>query len=252
MNNQELKQKYDNIFKGDASNFFTSDGFYEALSIAACCDWKNKKVLDIGCGEGRLASMIAGAAASEVIGIDYSAEAIINASNRFNLPNLQFITNDYRSVEGKFDLVTMQGVMEHFDNPWEELQHIIENIVSNEGMVVTSSPSFLNPRGYVWMTLAKLFNVPMSLTDLHFICPFDMINFCDEHGYGLEYESIYQEWGCGKTMLIDLKKRLTNALRDANMNNTKVDSLLDWLSQASEFFTQDNDSGAIVIYKITK
>ena len=53
-------------------------------------------------------------------------------------------------------------------------------------------------------------------------------------------------------MLIDLKKRLHNALADANMDNSKVNDLLEWLSEASKFFKQDNDSGAIIIYKITK
>ena len=102
------------------------------------------------------------------------------------------------------------------------------------------------------MTLAKLFDVPMSLTDLHFICPFDMIDFCKEHGYNLEYESIYQDWGCGETMLNDLNKRLRNALRDAGMDNTKVADLLAWMSRASDFFTQNNESGAIVVYRISK
>ena len=252
MKNKDLKQKYDSVFKDGSGNFFTSDGFHEALSIAGSCDWKNKKVLDIGCGEGRLASMIAGAGASEVVGVDYSKEAVSNARDRFDLPNLQFVVNDYRTIETKFDVVTMQGVMEHFDKPWEELKNIIDNFLSPEGIVVTSSPSFLNPRGYVWMTLAKLFNVPMSLTDLHFICPFDMKRFCDNQYYTLEYQSIYQDWGSGEMMVMDFNKRLRNALRDAKMDNSKVDDLLEWLSEAKDYFKQDNNSGAIVIYTITK
>ena len=252
MKNKDLKEKYDSVFKEGAYNFFTSDGFHEALSIAASYDWREKKVLDIGCGEGRLVSTIAGAGASGVVGVDYSVEAIKNARDRFDLPNLEFVSSDYRRINEKFDVVTMQGVMEHFDNPWDELKNILDNFLVEDGVVVTSSPSFINPRGYVWMTLAKLFDVPMSLTDLHFICPFDMIDFCKEHGYDLEYESIYQDWGCGETMLNDLNKRLRNALRDAGMDNTKVADLLAWMSRASDFFTQNNESGAIVIYKISK
>jgi len=252
MNNQDLKKKYDEIFKGGANTFFTSDGFEEALKIAACCNWEDKKVLDLGCGEGRLISMIAGAGASEAIGVDYSEEAINKAVTTFELPNLDFIADDYKNVQNKFDVVVMQGVMEHFDKPWDELQYIIDNLLYENGSVITSSPSFLNPRGYVWMTLAKLFDVPMSLTDLHFICPFDMINFCNKYNYHLEYQSIYQDWGCGNGMLKDLNKRLHNALQDANMDNGKVKDLLEWLSQASRYFKQDNDSGAIVVYSIKK
>jgi hypothetical protein len=45
---------------------------------------------------------------------------------------------------------------------------------------------------------------------------------------------------------------LRNALRDAGMDNSRVDDLLEWLSKAKEYFKQDNDTGATVIYKIIK
>ena len=252
--NVDLKEKYDAIFKEGAFSFFTIDGFEEAINIAPSCCWKDKRVIDIGSGEGRLASIIAGAGASKVVAIDYSNEAMKNAIEKFTMPNLQFVTGNYRdlNIKEKFDVVTMQGVMEHFDNPWDELKYIVDNFLEEGGTVITSSPSFLNPRGYVWMTLAKLFDVPMSLTDLHFICPFDMQDFCEEHGYSLEYESIYQDWGCGELMLNDLNKRLRNALRDANMDNSKVADLIAWLSRASEFFTKNETSGAMIVYRIRK
>ena len=119
MKNKDLKDKYDTIFKNGAFSFFNTNGFDEALKIASLCDWKDKKVLDIGCGEGRLPCMIASAEASQVVGVDYSEEAIRNAADRFNLPNLQFAADDYRAIEGEFDVVTMQGVIEHLDKPWD-------------------------------------------------------------------------------------------------------------------------------------
>jgi len=252
MNNITLKKKYDEVFASGSNNFFTCNVFKEALEIANTENWEGKTVLDIGCGEGMLPAMIASAGAESVTGVDYSKEAVENAVERFNMHNLFFVTDDYKNIEGHFNTVTMQGVLEHLDNPWDELDHILSTYVKDGGSVVTSSPSFLNPRGYVWMTLSKLFNVPMSLTDLHFICPFDMKKFCDSKGYTLEYKSIYQDWGSGETMIRDFNKRLRNALRDAGMDNSKVDDLLLWLNDAKEYFKQDNDSGAIVVYRITK
>ena len=128
----------------------------------------------------------------------------------------------------------------------------MDNYLVDDGLVITSSPSFLNPRGYVWMTLQKLFDIPMSLTDLHYICPFDVEEFCEEWDCGLEYESIHQDWGGGETMIRDFNKRLRNALRDANMDNSKVDDLLEWLDKAKEYFQPNNDTGAIVVYRIYK
>ena len=47
------------------------------------------------------------------------------------------------------------------------------NNLKKEGMIISASPSFMNPRGYVWMTLQLLLNVPMSLSDVHFFSPTD-------------------------------------------------------------------------------
>jgi hypothetical protein len=195
--------------------------------------------------------MIAEAGASSVIGVDYSQEAIDNANLKFNQPNLKFIKDDYKNIQEKFDVITMEGVMEHLDNPFDELKYMLDLVPSN-GCVITSSPSFLNPRGYIWMTLVKLFNIPMSLTDLHYICPFDMELFCNNNNFKLEYQSIYQDWGCGNMMLQDLNKRLKNALSDAGMNNGKVPDLLEWMESAITYFETNNSSGAVTVYKITK
>ena len=252
MNNLDLKEKYDEVFEEGSENFFTCNVFHEAWTIAGMHDWEDLEVMDVGCGEGMLATMIAHAGASRVIGVDYSEQAIKNANSKFDILNLEFVANDYRKIKKQFDVITMQGVMEHLDDPWGELENIIENHLYDDGCVITSSPSFLNPRGYVWMTLAKLLDVPMSLTDLHFICPFDMEDFCDRKGYELEYKSIHQDWGSGGGMIRDFDKRLRNALRDADMDNSKVDDLLDWLEKAIHYFDTNEESGAIVIYRIYK
>ena len=252
MKNKDLKRKYDQVFANGSENFFSVNYFDEAWNIVGMHDWRDQEVLDLGCGEGILCAMIAHAGAHNVMGIDYSAEAIENAKNKFNIKNLSFIADDYRAIERDFDVVTMEGVMEHFDSPWDELEYIINNHVRDGGYVITSSPSFLNPRGYVWMTLLKLFDVPMSLTDLHYICPFDMKKFCEDRGYTLEYKSIYQDWGSGEMMIHDFNKRLRNALKDAKMDNSNVNNLLEWLTEAKEYFKQDDSSGAVVVYKIAK
>jgi len=252
MNNEDLKRKYDEVFKEGSDNFFTCNVFHEAHTIAGMDEWKDKKVMDVGCGEGMLPVMIAHAGAEHVVGVDYSEEAIKNAHNKFNCDNVQFVADDYRKVEGKFDVITMQGVMEHLDKPWDELHNMLENHVEEGGSLITSSPSFVNPRGYVWMTLEKLFDVPMSLTDLHFICPFDMEEFCHKHGYELEYKSIHQDWGSGDTMIRDFRKRLVNALSDAGMDYSKVEDLLEWMYKANQHFQTSDVTGAIVVYKVTK
>jgi len=215
--------------------------------------WNNLDVLDIGCGEGRLAAMLSFAGAKKVDAIDYSIEAIKIAQKTFNLENVSFSCTDYRTVNKRYDVVVLQGVLEHFDNSFEALKYIIETNLKDDGRVILTTPSFLNPRGYVWMTLQLLFDVPMSLSDINFMCPFDFEEFCKEHGYTLEeIKSTDQDWGSGELSIIDLSKRLPNALRDAGMDNSKVNRLLEWLSKAVKYHRTDDFSGAIVGYKISK
>ncbi|MFT5171289.1 MAG: 2-polyprenyl-3-methyl-5-hydroxy-6-metoxy-1,4-benzoquinol methylase [Candidatus Marinamargulisbacteria bacterium] len=253
MQNIDLKDRYNEVFKTGAENFFSFSSFPEGRVITEMIDnWKGLSVLDIGCGEGELAAMLQFAGVANVDGIDFSQEAITNAKNNYSLKNVSFECMDFRKSTKTYDVVTMLGVLEHFDKPFDGLRTILKNNVKPGGSIVTSSPSFLNPRGYIWMTLQLLFDVPMSLTDLHFLCPFDFEAFCKKESLCLEIKSANQDMGSGKAGVYDLKKRLTNALKDANFDNSKVDKLLAWLDQAGPYFHKDENTGASVVYKITK
>ncbi len=253
MENKDLKKKYDKIYSENSQKFFTFYNYNESKTILDLISWIDKKVLEIGCGEGRLATMIKIAGAKSVLAVDYSKEAIGIAKNSFNINGLEFMQNDYKEIKGKYDVVVLQGVLEHFENPFEVLDHIIENLTNENGIVINSSPSFLNLRGHIWMTLALLFDVPMSLSDLNFLCVFDFETFCEARGLFITYKSSDQDWGCGKRLIIDFQKRLRNALRDVNMlNEIKLNKFLDWLKKASKYCNYTDYSGANIIYKISK
>ena len=53
-------------------------------------------------------------------------------------------------------------------------------------------------------------------------------------------------------MIKDLKKRLTNALRDAKMDNSKVDVLIEWLQNNYSFFPVHEYSGWLSVFMINK
>jgi len=254
MKNIDLHEKYESIYTEGSLKYFSITGFsMSKLIINLMPSWNNLDVLEIGCGEGRLAAMLSFAGAKKVDAIDYSIEAIKIAQKTLNLENVSFSCTDYRTVNKRYDVVVLQGVLEHFDNSFEALKYIIETNLKDDGRVILTTPSFLNPRGYVWMTLQLLFDVPMSLTDINFMCPFDFEEFCKDHGYTLEeIKSTDQDWGSGELSIIDLSKRLPNALRDAGMDNSKVNRLLEWLRKAVKYHRTDDFSGAIVGYKISK
>ena len=84
------------------------------------------------------------------------------------------------------------------------------------------------------------------------MCPFDFEAFCKKNNYSLEFRSIEQDWGAGELTIIDLRKRLPNALRDASMDYSRVDRLLEWLEKAVKYHQSNDFSGAIIGYKICK
>lgn len=254
MKNDDLTNVYDEVYEEGSNTFFSeSDGEELKTIISMCEDWSGKRILEIGCGEGDLALELSDLGAEKIIAIDYSQSAINIALKKVNdRKNLIFRADNYKNIKGSFDYVVMAGVLEHFDNPFIELTYIMDEFVKEGGSIITSSPSFLNPRGYVWMTLAILLKVPMSLTDLHFLAPWQFEEFAKSNEYELEMKSCDFSWGCGKLMIKDYKKRLHNALRDANLDNTNVSELLDWMEKAGKYYNIGEYSGATMAYKITK
>tara|TARA_B100000287_G_C20621716_1_gene776187 strand:+ start:685 stop:1488 length:804 start_codon:yes stop_codon:yes gene_type:complete len=252
--NSDLQTIYDKVHSSD-EQFFTYPPIKESFEIFKELDsWKGLNVLEIGCGPGHLAAMIASAGASEVLACDYSESSIKQASSNYQMDNLTFIHQDINNfnTDNKFDVVVLQGVLEHLDEPFTSLKYFINKFMKPDGKLINSCPSFYNPRGYVWMTLSLLFDVPMSLTDLHFLDIEDFKRFSSENNLNLTWTSIHQDWGSGLGMIKDYEKRLVNALEDANMPNNKVNKLLKWLEESSKYFVNTDDTGAIVIYTLYK
>ena len=247
---KDLKTIYNEWYKkGAYEHCFTFLPYEHSMTIVQSANWECRKVLEIGCGEGDLAAIIAYHGA-DVTAIDYSKEAIKIAKSKFNIKNLSFHCTQIEKLKDKFDVVVMQGVLEHIEKPFDMLQYIKNNLLKDKNSeIITGCPSFLNPRGYIWMTLQLLFKVPMSLTDVHFLCPFDFEEIAKKLGMALSYKSCDQSWGGGQKLIIDFKKRLVNALRDAKMEGN-VDALIAWLEKAVKYSNSTEYSGAIIVYRL--
>ena len=131
MNNESLKARYDEMHSKGSSSWF-SDGCEERETILDIGEpWKGLRVLEIGCGEGDLCNMIHDRGAL-VLGIDYSGAAIAKAHGKFESElggTLDFMTiNFHKYTSENSDRIVMQGVLEHLDDPFTELQWMINNL----------------------------------------------------------------------------------------------------------------------------
>jgi len=250
--NKDLIEVYDREYAKDIyKGFFTYNQaqMYREM-LAALPSWDGLKVLDVGSGQGELVAMVKIAGAESVVGIDFSKEAVAISKERYKIPDTKFVLQELFEHRGKYDVVMMNGVLEHMDEPFKALDFICGELLEEGGIIVTGSPSFINPRGFIWMTLQTLFDVPMSLTDVHFLIPADFEQYCRDKEYDLEYRSLCQELGWGESTVKDFSKRLHNALRDAGMDNSKVPKLMEWLEKTLPYSSYTEHSGAHVIYTI--
>ena len=106
---------------------------------------KNKRVLDIACGEGYGSFLLKQAGASEVFGVDVFEEAVNRASASFGGPGIQFIAADATSIEEKFptehfDVIVSLETIEHIKNPAAYLESL-KRVAKKDAVIIISCPN---------------------------------------------------------------------------------------------------------------
>ena len=82
--NFDLKEIYDSVHSAE-QQFFTVPPIIESIEIfKELSDWNGLTVLEIGCGVGDLAAMIAESGAEKVVACDYSEESIRKANDTYD------------------------------------------------------------------------------------------------------------------------------------------------------------------------
>jgi len=113
---------------------------FAARSAAGCA------VLDVGCGTGYGASLLAGKARL-VVGVDCAPEAIRYAQANYPAGNLRFAVADCRHLpfrDGFFDLAVMFEVVEHIAEQ-EQCLSEIRRILVPDGILILSTPNPARP-----------------------------------------------------------------------------------------------------------
>ncbi len=90
---------------------------------------KNDRVLDIGCGIGAVAYDVSKDAA-EVVGMDFNADSIKTARERYQNPNLVFRVGDALETlpNEEFSVVILSNVLEHLPDRKQFLRRVQETL----------------------------------------------------------------------------------------------------------------------------
>ncbi len=107
---------------------------------------KDRRVLDAGCGSGYAAHFVALNGAREVLGIDYSQDAIQGAQQDYQRPNLQFKCVDLQLPDTaglpdqSFDVVLHIETLPHLENP-ERFLACARRWLAPSGTLIASVPN---------------------------------------------------------------------------------------------------------------
>lgn len=109
-------------------------------------DVKDKAVLDIGCGRGEILKICAERGAKEIMGIDFSKDALeIASAFTKGARNITLLNMEARDItfRDKFDVIFMLDVIEHI--PDSEMQQVYPKVYSalrQGGMLAVSTPLY--------------------------------------------------------------------------------------------------------------
>lgn len=247
LENADLKE----IYEKDELEFYP--GHMESLMLVqllAPDTWDGKSVLEIGCGEGHLASMIHYFGAASVHATDFTEGQVEKAQKLYNKPGLNFECCDILENKTGFDVVVMQGVLEHLDDPFRILKTIMEKNLTTTGECLLSVPNWTNPRGYIYHTARILYGAKMSLTDLHFFTTDDFTKFAQKNGYKVGAVTTDISLGAGDDMIKDLTRRIP--LADPSIPKENIKKLMEFTEKLIPHVKEGDLSGATIGYKLEK
>lgn len=156
------KEQLKEYYQTDTEYFDNLDGnFYnnvdEYTQLLQPEYFKNKKVLDAGCGSGAFAHWITENYGSEVTGVDLSPYAIAEANRKYKG---KFIVGDISELPFKartFDTVLLYDVLEHVIYPHNVFAELRRVLKKNGHIIIVSPNMMFNPNVPKMIKLKEVF-----------------------------------------------------------------------------------------------
>jgi 2-polyprenyl-3-methyl-5-hydroxy-6-metoxy-1,4-benzoquinol methylase len=103
---------------------------------------KGLRVVDMACGEGYGADLLAREGAASVVGVDANPEAHEHARLRYVRPNLRFERDAVEHFAEPCDAVTFLQTIEHVQDPGAVLEHF-KSMLGGQGVAYVTTPNLL-------------------------------------------------------------------------------------------------------------
>jgi 2-polyprenyl-3-methyl-5-hydroxy-6-metoxy-1,4-benzoquinol methylase len=104
------------------------------------------RVLDLGCGNGRIVSLPLAEHGFDVTGVDVHPPSIDDANAHNRLSNARFVCSDVADYEddAAYDAVVLSDILEHVDDPDALLDTAVSQLAA-DGIVLVSVPNGRGP-----------------------------------------------------------------------------------------------------------
>src|SRR6266404_3203173 len=120
----------------------------------------SKSLLEIGCGIGRNAYLIAKETGIQVLATDLCGPFIEEARKHNDLPNLQYEALDFHKPEGlrdqRFDYIIGNGILHHLYCRLDQSLARMRGLLSDNGKILFFEPNIGNPYVYFVFTYSRL------------------------------------------------------------------------------------------------
>jgi SAM-dependent methyltransferase len=147
------------------------------LAVQTVREYSQPRVLDVGCGSGRIGEFVLEAGAGHYVGVDFS-EPMIELARARLVPfsdRVQLLVEDFLSaaLEGPFDVVLALGLFDYLSEPHRFARRMF-SLCAQQGCVVGSFPAFSLVKGpvrkvrYEWIGDCPIFNYSRRELELMF------------------------------------------------------------------------------------
>ncbi len=196
-------------------------------------DFKNKKVLDAGCGMGRNSYWVVKWGAAEVVAFDYDERSVKAAQHNlkeFNNARVEFKNIYEIDWQNEFDIAFSIGVIHHLENPRKAIENLIRALKSG-GKILIHVYSY---EGNEWVVrfvnpLRKYITSRLPVGIVHFISYFFsvplwvFVKIFKAPGSYLKQLSGFKFWHVHSIVFDQLIPQIANYWREEEARNLLAD-----------------------------